>query len=69
MKIHEYQAKALLAKYGVPVPRGEVAETVEQAVEASRKLGGTLSSRRRFMPADEGKAEESNWLIQRRPNG
>ena len=30
MKIHEYQAKALLAKYGVPVPRGEVVETVDR---------------------------------------
>ena len=39
MKIHEYQAKALLAKYGVAVPRGEVATTVEEAVEAGRRLG------------------------------
>ena len=34
MKIHEYQAKALLAQYHVPVPRGEVAFTVEQAEAA-----------------------------------
>jgi succinyl-CoA synthetase beta subunit len=39
MKIHEYQAKALLAKYGVAVPRGEVATTVEEAVAAGRRLG------------------------------
>jgi succinyl-CoA synthetase beta subunit len=31
MKIHEYQAKAILAQYNVPVPRGEVAFTVEEA--------------------------------------
>ena len=31
MKIHEYQAKALLARYGVPVPRGEVALSVKEA--------------------------------------
>ena len=38
MKIHEYQAKAILAKYGVPVPRGEVANTLPEAVEAARTL-------------------------------
>ena len=36
MKIHEYQAKSILAKYGVPVPRGEVAYTVEGAEVAAR---------------------------------
>lgn len=40
MKIHEYQAKAILAKYNVPVPRGEVAFTVDEAVEVAKKLGG-----------------------------
>ena len=39
MKIHEYQAKAILAKYGVTVPRSEVVTTPEEAVAASRKLG------------------------------
>ena len=38
MKIHEYQAKTILAKYGVAVPRGEVALTREEAEEAARKL-------------------------------
>lgn len=40
MNIHEYQAKAVLAKYGVPVPRGHVAYTADEAVEAAKKLGG-----------------------------
>lgn len=40
MNIHEYQAKQVLAKYGVPVPRGYVAYTVDEAVEAAKKLGG-----------------------------
>jgi succinyl-CoA synthetase beta subunit len=39
MKIHEYQAKALLAKYGVAIPRGEVARTVDEAVAAAERLG------------------------------
>ena len=40
MKIHEYQAKAILAKHGVAVPRGEVASSAEQAAEIARRLGG-----------------------------
>ncbi|HEU4389195.1 MAG TPA: ADP-forming succinate--CoA ligase subunit beta [Blastocatellia bacterium] len=39
MKIHEYQAKQLLARYGVAVPRGHVAETSKQALAAAEKLG------------------------------
>jgi succinyl-CoA synthetase beta subunit len=42
MNIHEYQAKELLAKFGVPVPAGHAALTVEEAVEASKKLPGPL---------------------------
>lgn len=38
MKIHEYQAKAILGKYGVAVPRGDMAESREEAEAASRKL-------------------------------
>ncbi len=38
MKIHEYQAKTILANYGVPVPRGEVANTLPEAAEAARTL-------------------------------
>ena len=38
MKIHEYQAKGILAKYGVAVPRGEVATTKDEAVEAAKRL-------------------------------
>ncbi|HKC02616.1 MAG TPA: ADP-forming succinate--CoA ligase subunit beta [Sphingomicrobium sp.] len=42
MNIHEYQAKELLAKYGVPVPAGYPAMTVEEAVAAAEKLPGPL---------------------------
>src|SRR5271169_4648005 len=38
MKIHEYQAKEILAKYGVAVPRGEMANTLEEANDVARKL-------------------------------
>ena len=39
MKIHEYQGKALLKEYGVPVPRGIVARTPDEAEKAARELG------------------------------
>jgi succinyl-CoA synthetase beta subunit len=42
MNIHEYQAKEVLAKFGVPVPAGFAALTVEEAVAASAKLPGPL---------------------------
>jgi succinyl-CoA synthetase beta subunit len=42
MNIHEYQAKELLAKFGVPVPAGHAALSVEEAVEAAKKLPGPL---------------------------
>src|ERR1700736_6981348 len=38
MKIHEYQAKAILSRYGVTTPRGEVAFTKEEAREAAQRL-------------------------------
>lgn len=42
MNIHEYQAKELLAKFGVAVPAGHAALTVDEAVEAAKKLPGPL---------------------------
>src|ERR671920_1697262 len=42
MNIHEYQAKDLLAKFGVPVPAGHPAMSVDEAVEAAGKLPGPL---------------------------
>jgi succinyl-CoA synthetase beta subunit len=40
MKIHEYQGKTILSKYGVPVPRGEVVFTPAEAEAAAKNLGG-----------------------------
>ena len=42
MKIHEYQGKEILRQFGVPVPRGYAAFTVQEAVEAAQKLGGSV---------------------------
>lgn len=56
MKIHEYQAKALLAQHGVPVPRGEVVWTVEAAEEAARKIGGPVVLKAQIHAGGRGKA-------------
>ena len=42
MKIHEYQGKELLRNFGVPVPRGHAAFTVQEALEAAQRLGGKV---------------------------
>jgi succinyl-CoA synthetase beta subunit len=42
MNIHEYQAKALLAKYGVALPKGAVAYTPDEAEKAAQQLGGSV---------------------------
>ncbi|MBD3793964.1 MAG: ADP-forming succinate--CoA ligase subunit beta [Campylobacterales bacterium] len=42
MNIHEYQAKQIFAKYGVPTPRGIVVNTPQQAVAAAHELGGNI---------------------------
>ena len=55
MKIHEYQAKAILAKYDVPVPRGEVAYTIEEAEAAAKKLGGSVVVKAQIHAGGRGK--------------
>jgi succinyl-CoA synthetase beta subunit len=55
MKIHEYQAKAILAKYDVPVPRGEVAYTIEEAEAAAKKIGGSVVVKAQIHAGGRGK--------------
>jgi len=55
MKIHEYQAKAILAKYDVPVPRGEVAYSVEEAEAAAKKIGGSVVVKAQIHAGGRGK--------------
>jgi succinyl-CoA synthetase beta subunit len=57
MKIHEYQAKAILARYGVSVPRGEVAFTPQEVNEVARRLGGgTVVVKAQIHAGGRGKA-------------
>jgi succinyl-CoA synthetase beta subunit len=55
MKIHEYQAKSILAKYNVPVPRGTVAYTVAEAEAAAKELGGSVVVKAQIHAGGRGK--------------
>jgi succinyl-CoA synthetase beta subunit len=55
MKIHEYQGKAILAQYGVPVPKGKVAFTVEEAEAAAQELGGFVVVKAQIHAGGRGK--------------
>jgi len=55
MKIHEYQAKTILAKYNVPVPRGEVAYTVAEAEAAAKTIGGSVVVKAQIHAGGRGK--------------
>ncbi|MFL5585564.1 MAG: ADP-forming succinate--CoA ligase subunit beta [Gemmatimonadaceae bacterium] len=56
MNIHEYQAKEIFRKYGIPIPPGEVATTAEQAEEIARKFGTTVVVKAQVHAGGRGKA-------------
>jgi succinyl-CoA synthetase beta subunit len=56
LKIHEYQGKAVLASFGVPVPRGKVAYTVAEAVENAKELGLPVVVKAQIHAGGRGKA-------------
>src|ERR1700712_4413385 len=55
MKLHEYQAKEILAKFNVPVPRGEVAYTVDEAHAVAKKFGGAVVVKAQIHAGGRGK--------------
>ena len=55
MKIHEYQAKAILGQYHVPVPQGEVAFTADEAEAAARRIGGSVVVKAQIHAGGRGK--------------
>ena len=55
MKIHEYQGKAILARHGVPVPRGEMAHTPSEVGAIARRLGGTVMVKAQIHAGGRGK--------------
>src|SRR5436305_3545726 len=55
MKIHEYQAKAILAQFNVPVPRGEVATSTAEAEHAAKSIGGSVVVKAQIHAGGRGK--------------
>jgi len=56
MKIHEYQAKTLLSQYGIPVPKGGIAKTGEEAERIAREIGGKVVVKAQVHAGGRGKA-------------
>jgi succinyl-CoA synthetase beta subunit len=56
LNVHEYQAKQILAKHGVPVPEGEVAATPDEARAIADRLGGTVVVKAQVLVGGRGKA-------------
>ncbi|MEQ1821690.1 MAG: ADP-forming succinate--CoA ligase subunit beta [Fimbriimonadaceae bacterium] len=56
MKLHEYQSKDLLAKFGVPVPGGEMTETADNVKEIADKFGGKVVVKAQVLMGGRGKA-------------
>jgi succinyl-CoA synthetase beta subunit len=56
MKVHEYQAKALMAKFGIPVPKGGVAATPDDAKKVASDLGGSVVVKAQVHAGGRGKA-------------
>jgi succinyl-CoA synthetase beta subunit len=55
MKVHEYQAKAVLAEYGVPTPKGRVAETADEAAAIAEEIGGPVAVKAQIHAGGRGK--------------
>ena len=56
MKIHEYQAKEVFARYGIPVPQGRVATTPDEAAKIAADIGGTVVVKAQVHAGGRGKA-------------
>jgi succinyl-CoA synthetase beta subunit len=56
MRLHEYQSKSLFAKYGIPIPKGRIAETVSGVGKISEELGGKVVIKSQVLFGGRGKA-------------
>jgi succinyl-CoA synthetase beta subunit len=56
VKLHEYQSKRIFAKYGIPIPRGQVATTPEEAHQIAADLGGRVVVKSQVLVGGRGKA-------------
>ena len=56
MKLHEYQSKTIFSKYGIPIPKGRVAATAQEAKQIAEELGGRVVIKSQVLVGGRGKA-------------
>jgi len=56
MKLHEYQSKTIFSKYGIPIPKGRVAATADEAKQIAEELGGRVVVKSQVLVGGRGKA-------------
>ena len=56
MKLHEYQSKQIFARYGIPIPRGRVAATADEAKDIAKELGSRVVIKAQVLVGGRGKA-------------
>lgn len=56
MKLHEYQAKTIFSKFGIPIPKGKVAATASEARQIAKELGGAVVVKSQVLVGGRGKA-------------
>jgi succinyl-CoA synthetase beta subunit len=56
MKLHEYQSKQIFAKYGIPIPKGRIAVTADEAKQIAKELGGRVVIKSQVLVGGRGKA-------------
>jgi succinyl-CoA synthetase beta subunit len=56
MKLHEYQSKTIFSKYGIPIPKGRVAATAQEAKQIAEELGGRVVIKAQVLVGGRGKA-------------
>ncbi len=56
MKLHEYQSKTIFSKYGIPIPKGRVAATAQEAKQIAQELGGRVVVKAQVLVGGRGKA-------------
>jgi len=56
MKLHEYQSKTIFAKFGIPIPKGRVAATADEAKQIAEELGGRVVIKSQVLVGGRGKA-------------
>jgi len=56
MKLHEYQSKTIFSKYGIPIPKGRVAATADEAKQIAEELGGRAVIKAQVLVGGRGKA-------------